>query len=106
MTLSPVQSNLLKDKISTEVQISVNNALEALKAKQAEAQENIATLSADSVEYMRLERNAKITGQVYTSLVQNYEQTRIQEAKDSMDIQIIDAADLPKEDMPAKPNKK
>lgn len=107
VTLSPVQSNLLSDKISTEVQISVNNAsLEALKAKQAEAQENIATLSADSVEYMRLERNAKITGQVYTSLVQNYEQTRIQEAKDSMDIQIIDAADLPKEDMPAKPNKK
>lgn len=107
VTLSPVQSNLLKDKISTEVQISVNNAsLEALKAKQAEAQESIATLSADSVEYMRLERNAKITGQVYTSLVQNYEQTRIQEAKDSMDIQIIDAADLPKEDMPAKPKKK
>lgn len=107
VTLSPVQSNLLKDKISTEVQISVNNAsLEALKAKQAQAQESIATLSADSVEYMRLSREATITGQVYTSLVQNYEQTRIQEAKDSMDIQIIDAADLPKEDMPAKPNKK
>lgn len=107
VTLSPVQASLLKDKISTEVQISVNNAsLEALKAKQAEAQENIATLSADSVEYMRLSREATITGQVYTSLVQNYEQTRIQEAKDSMDIQIIDAADLPNEDMPAKPNKK
>lgn len=107
VTLSPVQSSLLKDKISTEVQISVNNAsLEALKAKQAQAQESIATLSADSVEYMRLSREANITGQVYTSLVQNYEQTRIQEAKDSMDIQIIDAADLPKEDMPAKPNKK
>lgn len=107
VTLSPVQASLLKDKIGTEVQISVNNAsLEALKAKQAEAQENIATLSADSVEYMRLSREATITGQVYTSLVQNYEQTRIQEAKDSMDIQIIDAADLPKEDMPVKPNKK
>lgn len=107
VTLSPVQSSLLKDKISTEVQISVNNAsLEALKAKQAEAQESIATLSADGVEYMRLSREATITGQVYTSLVQNYEQTRIQEAKDSMDIQIIDVADLPKEDMPAKPNKK
>ena len=107
VTLSPVQSNLLSDKISTEVQISVNNAsLEALKAKQAEAQESIATLSADSVEYMRLSREATITGQVYTSLVQNYEQTRNQEAKDSMDIQIIDAADLPKEDMPEKPKKK
>lgn len=107
VTLSPVQASLLKDKIGTEVQISVNNAsLEALKAKQAEAQESIATLSADSVEYMRLSRTANITSQVYTSLVQNYEQTRIQEAKDSMDIQIIDARDLPKEDMPAKPNKK
>lgn len=107
VTLSPVQSSLLENKISTEVQISVNNAsLEALKAKQAEAQESIATLSADSVEYMRLSREATIAGQVYTALVQNYEQTRIQEAKDSMDIQIIDAADLPKEDMPAKPNKK
>lgn len=107
VTLSPVQSSLLENKISTEVQISVNNAsLEALKAKQAEAQESIATLSADSVEYMRLSREANITGQVYTSLVQNYEQIRIQEAKDSMDIQIIDEADLPKEDMPAKPNKK
>lgn len=105
VTLSPVQSSLLKDKISTEVQISVNNAsLEALKAKQAQAQESIATLSADSVEYMRLSREANITGQVYTSLVQNYEQTRIQEAKDSMDIQIIDAADLP--NAPVKPNKK
>lgn len=107
VTLSPVQSSLLENKISTEVQISVNNAsLEALKVKQAEAQESIATLSADSVEYMRLSREANITGQVYTSLVQNYEQTRIQEAKDSMDIQIIDVADLPNEDMPAKPNKK
>lgn len=107
VTLSPVQASLLKDKISTEVQISVNNAsLEALKAKQARAQENIATLSADSVEYMRLSREATIAGQVYTSLVQNYEQIRVQEAKDSMDIQIIDAADLPKEDMSAKPNKK
>lgn len=68
VTLSPVQAGLLKDKISTEVQLSVNNAsLEALKAKQAEAQESIATLSADSVDYIRLEREAKIAGQVYTS---------------------------------------
>lgn len=64
------------------MQISVNNAsLEALKAKQAQAQESIATLSADSVEYMRLSREANITGQVYTSLVQNYEQTRIPRSK-------------------------
>ena len=107
VTLSPVQSGLLKDKLTTETDIAVSNAsLEALKAKESEAQDAVANLSADSVEYVRLKRDAKIANDVYTSLVQNYEQTRIQEAKESMDIQVIDAADLPKEDMPAKPNKK
>lgn len=107
VTLSPVQSSLLKDKLYAETQIAIDNAsLEAVEAKQAEAENQIANLSADSVEYTRLARNAKMAGDVYTSLVQNYEQTRVQEAREAMDIQIIDAADLPKEDMPAKPNKK
>lgn len=107
VTLSPVQSALLQDKLMTETQLAVDNAsLEVLKSKQADAESQLSNISADGVEYTRLARQAKITGEVYTSLVQNYEQTRIQEAKDSMDIQIIDAADLPKEDMPAKPKKK
>lgn len=107
VTLSPVQAKLLSEKVSTEVQIAVNNAsLSALKAKQEDAQNNIATLSADSVEYMRLLRSAKMNEEMYTTLVKIYEQTRVQEAKDSMDIQIIDHADLPKEDMPVKPKKK
>lgn len=66
----------------------------------------MSTLSADSVEYMRLLRDQTITSEVYTNLVKAYENTRIQEAQESMDIQIIDAANLPKEDMPAKPKKK
>jgi uncharacterized protein involved in exopolysaccharide biosynthesis len=36
-------------------------------------------------------------------LVKNYEQTRIQEAMESMDIQIVDEADLPKR--PSAPRK-
>nr|WP_239478471.1 GNVR domain-containing protein [Megamonas hypermegale] len=55
---------------------------------------------------MRLLRDQKITSEVYTNLVKAYENTRIQEAQESMDIQIIDAANLPREDMPVKPNKK
>ncbi len=107
VTLSPVQSALLKDKLTTETNISVENAsIEALKAKQAEQEDAISTLSADSVEYIRLSRTAKTDEAVYDALVKNYEQTRIQEAKESMDIQVIDAANLPREDMPAKPNKK
>ena len=106
-TLTPVQGNLLMEKVQTETAEAVTSAsLDALKAKQQEAEGNISTLSADSVEYMRLLRDQTITSEVYTNLVKAYENTRIQEAQESMDIQIIDAANLPREDMPAKPNKK
>lgn len=106
-TLTPVQGNLLMEKVQTETAEAVTSAsLDALKAKQQEAEGDISTLSADSVEYMRLLRDKNITSEVYTNLVKAYENTRIQEAQESMDIQIIDAANLPREDMPAKPNKK
>lgn len=106
-TLTPVQGNLLMEKVQTETAEAVTSAsLDALKAKQQEAEGNMSTLSADSVEYIRLLREKNITSEVYTNLVKAYENTRIQEAQESMDIQVIDAANLPKEDMPAKPNKK
>lgn len=106
-TLTPVQGNLLMEKVQTETAKAVTSAsLDALKSKQQEAEGNISTLSADSVEYMRLLRDKNITSEVYTNLVKAYENTRIREAQESMDIQIIDAANLPREDMPAKPNKK
>ena len=106
-TLTPVQGNLLMEKVQTETAEAVTSAsLDALKAKQQEAEGNMSTLSADSVEYMRLLREQNITSEVYTNLVKAYENTRIQEAQESMDIQIIDAANLPREDMPAKPKKK
>lgn len=106
-TLTPVQGNLLMEKVQTETAEAVTSAsLDALKAKQQEAEGNMSTLSADSVEYMRLLRDQTITSEVYTNLVKAYENTRIQEAQESMDIQVIDAANLPREDMPVKPNKK
>lgn len=106
-TLTPVQGNLLMEKVQTETAKAVTSAsLDALRSKQQEAEGNISTLSADSVEYMRLLRDKNITSEVYTNLVKAYENTRIQEAQESMDIQVIDAANLPREDMPAKPNKK
>ena len=106
-TLTPVQGNLLMEKVQTETAEAVTSAsLDALKAKQQEAEGNMSTLSADSVEYMRLLRDQTITSEVYTNLVKAYENTQIQEAQESMEIQIIDAANLPKEDMPVKPKKK
>lgn len=107
VSLSPVQGDLLRSKASTETAIAVDNAsLEAITAKQAEVEQSLNTLSADSVEYVRLLRDQNITTETYTNLVKSYEGTRIKEAQESMDIQIIDAANLPREDMPAKPKKK
>lgn len=107
VTLSPVQSSLLQSKLETETKIAVDSAsLEALKAKEAEAQTNIANLTSDNVEYARLLRDAKMKGEIYTTLVKYYEQSKINETNKAMNIQIISEPDLSREDMPAKPNKK
>ena len=67
-TLTPVQGNLLMEKVQTETAAAVTSAsLEALRAKQQEAEGNMSTLSADSVEYMRLLRDRSITSEVYTN---------------------------------------
>ena len=58
------------------------------------------------MEYSRLSRNVTVKNEVYLNLVKQYEQNKIQEAMDSMDIQIIDPANLPDEDRPVTPKKK
>ena len=55
---------------------------------------------------MRLTREVKIKNEVYANLVKQYEQNRLQAAMDSMDIQVIDAANLPDIERPAAPRKK
>lgn len=103
-TLNPIHASLLKAKVETETQNMVNQAsLDAVQEQQALAEAEISKLSANSMEYVKLQRDASIAQEVYGVLVKNYENARIQEAMDSMDIQIVDAADLPKK--PAGPRK-
>lgn len=103
-TLNPIHAGLLKQKAELETGIMVNEAsLSALNGLQAKAEQEISKLSADSLDYIKLERNVKITQEVYGLLVKNYENAKIQQAMDSMDIQIVDPADLPKK--PAGPRK-
>ena len=54
---------------------------------------------------MELKQEADMKQTIYTNLVSQAEAAKIQEAKDSMDIQIVDSANLPLEDMPASPKK-
>ena len=56
--------------------------------------------------YVQIQSDAKLKQEVYLNLVKQCEKDKIQEAMESMDIQIIDAANLPDEDKPAAPRKK
>ncbi len=103
-TLNPVHGGLLKEKVQSETDLMAGiAAVDAMKKQQAENDTEISKLSEASVTYIGLERKVKVAQEVYGVLLKNYEQTRIQEAMESMDIQIVDDANLPKS--PSAPRK-
>lgn len=95
-TLNPVHGGLLLERVKTEIELSVGQAtVDGLQQVQLENEKEISKLSANSLAYIGMERQAKIAQEVYAVLVRNYEQNRVQEAMESMDIQIVDAPNLP-----------
>ena len=106
-TLNPTQSQLLSSRALAAVNLAVATASEsALKKQQAKKEEELGTFPDDVMEYMRLSRDAKVKNEVYLNLVKQYEQNKIQAAMDSMDIQIVDPANLPDIEKPVAPRKK
>ena len=106
-TLNPTQSQLLSNRALAAVSLAVATASEsALKKQQAKKEEELGTFPDDVMEYMRLSRDSKVKNEVYLNLVKQYEQNKIQAAMESMDIQIIDAANLPDIEKPVAPRKK
>ncbi|MDD6134194.1 MAG: GumC family protein [Selenomonadaceae bacterium] len=106
-SLNTAQMEILKNQAVAQAEASAASASEeAIKAKKSEKEAEIGKLPDAMMNYIQLESDAKIKQQIYLSLVQQCEQDKIQEAMESMDIQIIDAANLPDEDKPAAPRKK
>lgn len=106
-SLNAAQMELLKNQAVAQAQASAASASEAaIQAKKAEKENEAGKLPDDMMTYIQLDSEAKIKQQIYTSLVQQCEQDKIQEAMESMDIQIIDEANLPDENRPAAPRKK
>ena len=106
-SLNAAQMEILKNQAVAQAEASAATASEeAIKAKKSEKEAEIGKLPDAMMNYIQLESDAKIKQQIYLSLVQQCEQDKIQEAMESMDIQIIDAANLPDEDKPAAPRKK
>lgn len=106
-TLNTAQMELLKNQAVAQAQASAAAASEeAIKGKRAEKEKELGEFPDNAMTYMQLDRDAKIKQQIYTSLVNQCEQDKIQEAMESMDIQVIDPADLPDVDKPAAPRRK
>ena len=106
-TLNPTQSQLLSNRALAAVNLAVAMASErALKEQQSKKEEELGSFPDDVMEYMRLSRDSKVKNEVYLNLVKQYEQNKIQAAMESMDIQIIDPANLPDIEKPVAPRKK
>lgn len=107
VTLNSTQAELLKNYTLAAVNLAVAEAGEKkLLEQRAEKESEIGQLPDDVLEYARLSRDANIKSEVYLNLVKQSEQSKIQEAMESMDIQIVDSANLPDEDKPVAPRKK
>ena len=95
--MNPVHIELMKNKITAEIDAqSAREALSVLNSYEQQSMASVSKLSASGLTYIALARQEKLNQEIYLMLVKQYEQSKIQEAMDSMDVQIIDPANLPK----------
>lgn len=106
-SLNTAYAELLKNQAVAEAQASAASASEeAIRAKKAEKEKDMDSFPETVMQYIQLQSDSKLKQEVYLNLVKQCEQDKIQEAMESMDIQIIDVANLPEEDKPVWPKKK
>lgn len=106
-TINPTQAALIGEQANAQVSMAVAKASEAaIRARKEEKEKELGDFPNDVLEYLNLQRETTIKEQIYTSLIKQAEDNKIKEAMESMDIQVIDAANLPDEDRPAAPKKK
>lgn len=106
-SLNPAQAELLKTQAQAQATVATAQASEAaIKSQRDSKQKELGDLPSGVVDYLELERDAKIKNEVYVNLVKQCEQSRVQQAMDSMDIQVVDPADLPFAERPVWPRKK
>ena len=106
-SINPTQAALIAEEANAKIAIDVAEESEkAIAKRKDEKEQELNNFPKDVLEYMNLERDTVIKETIYTDLVKKYEQSRIQQAMDSMDIQIVDRASLPFEEKPEWPRPK
>ena len=73
---------------------------------QSQSDDEMAGMADDILEYQKLYREATIKQEIYNNLTKQIEQAKIQQTMESMDIQVVDPANLPDEEKPTGPKKK
>ena len=101
------QAELQMARYQAATALAVAAASEAkVQALQNKADEDMAGMADDILEYQKLAREAGIKQEIYNNLTKQIEQAKIQQTMESMDIQVVDPANLPDEDKPSGPRKK
>lgn len=101
------QAELQMARYQAATALAVATASEAkVQALQNKADEDMAGMADDILEYQKLAREAGIKQEIYNNLTKQIEQAKIQQTMESMDIQVVDPAKLPDEKKPSGPRKK
>lgn len=104
-SINPIHRELYGSLISQEVELMALRAREeALRSLRSEIEKDLATLPGKELELARLMRDSKVLEELYVMLRKRNEETRIAEAMQSADVQVIDEAILPRS--PIKPRLK
>lgn len=107
VAISETQAELQLARYQAATALAVAQASESqVQSLQNKSDEDMAGMADDILEYQKLYREATIKQEIYNNLTKQIEQAKIQQTMESMDIQIVDPANLPDEEKPSFPKKK
>lgn len=103
--VNPIYQSLYQQLVNLEVsRIASEAKVAGYDQLIAEYEGKLSELPAKELELVRLERKAKVTGEIYTMLMTRSEEIKISEVMETSGVHLIDPPYIPKE--PIKPNKK
>ncbi|MEI6285438.1 MAG: Wzz/FepE/Etk N-terminal domain-containing protein [Bacillota bacterium] len=95
--MNPLHYEMVGSKIKTDLDLQLAQLTFTAIDRFEQADTNdLNKLSAAGLTYIGLARRQALTQEIYVMLMKQYEQAKIQEAMDSLDVQVVDAANLPK----------
>lgn len=107
VAISETQAELQLARYQAATALAATQASESqVQSLQNKSDEDMAGMADDILEYQKLYREATIKQEIYNNLTKQIEQAKIQQTMESMDIQIVDPANLPDEEKPSFPKKK